>query len=110
MNIELLREVRDQITVAHHIPGRMRLKFSLSLARHPRAKELADTAELPQGITGARVNLMARSMILEYDTAVVAPEVFKDFFKSSDPERFAAACARLEEVFGPVDGYLAAEA
>lgn len=106
MNLELLRELRDQINVAHHIPGRIRLKFGYKLARHPRAKELADTKETPPGVTSLRINLMACSMVMEYDTARLTPATLDDFFTSKDPERFALACQALETLFGSYDHLL----
>lgn len=67
--------LRRHVDVAHHVPGRIRLKLAIAaLAELPGfAPEpfLALLQQLPVRI--ARVNMAALSVVVEYDPAVIAP-------------------------------------
>ncbi len=85
-------ELRSLIKVAHHIPGRIRLKFSPDILSHPAApflKDLATNSEVQEklvdkGFINATPNLMARSLVLEYETSRIAPQTLDTFFNGKD--------------------------
>ena len=87
-------ELRSLITVAHHIPGRIRLKFSPDILSHPAApflKDLATNGEvqgklMDKGFISATPNLMARSLVIEYDTGRIAPDILDTFFHGKNVE------------------------
>lgn len=80
------------ITVAHHIPGRIRLKFSKDILSHPVLHAFASLAgdkdvhaTLKQnGFVRATPNLMARSLTIEYNAAHIAPQTLDSFFSGTD--------------------------
>lgn len=81
---ERLRSSARAIHIAHHIPGRIRLK----LAADPGGLALPATAELKrfqellgkiQGVRSLQVNLLARSCTVEYDPRVIPFAAWSDF-------------------------------
>lgn len=88
---ETLFSLRRHISVAHHVPGRIRLKFSLSVLDDPRARELiaaAEEAEPPAWVLGRRLNKFGRSLVVEYDPAVVDHRLLEEALTTSDEARF----------------------
>ena len=79
-------ELKNLITIAHHVPGRIRLKLNLRILQHPAAKALASlSGGKPEvGLLSARLNPLAQSLVLEYDTSKISPETLDDFLTSSD--------------------------
>lgn len=94
MDEELLMDFRGLASVKHHIPGRLRLVLDPAIRNHPRFDEMGEhtDAVLP-GMLSARVNLLARSLVVEYDVARTAYETVQEFFTTTDDER-ARAIAR----------------
>ena len=62
---------RDFLTIAHHVPGRIRIKLAVSgLARLPKV-DPAPFLELVKHIRGVkmtRINVAALSVVIDYDT------------------------------------------
>ncbi len=70
-------------TIAHHIPGRVRLKFdggSIAAAElreiHP--ERLRVSLEGVRGVFSVRLNMLARSCTVEYDETVIPGEAWED--------------------------------
>lgn len=60
--------------IAHHIPGRIRLKFTYESAKGLEMKQISLTPELiyeAPGIENIRVNRATGSVTIEYDSAVL---------------------------------------
>jgi len=75
--IDRLIDLAGQTTIVHHIPGRIRLKVKLPgllLARDLDAEELANRFA---GILDARSNAAARSIVISYDTQIIAPDLWE---------------------------------
>jgi hypothetical protein len=73
--LERLFELACHIEIAHHIPGRIRLKLKLaglSVAQDIELENLMNFA----GITETRTNIAARSIVISYDNALIAPELW----------------------------------
>jgi hypothetical protein len=73
----------NRVHIAHHIRGRIRLR----LTSHPKELSSADgqTAEQLQtllaqapGIRSVRINLLARSCLIEYDPKAIPDQAWKD--------------------------------
>lgn len=82
-------KVRPYIGIAHHIPGRIRLKVSWgALAAVPGF----DTAQMEtmigamHGIRNVRLNRAAGSATVEYDHSLIAPALWQQLTGSSDEE------------------------
>jgi hypothetical protein len=75
--IDRLIDLAGQTEIVHHIPGRIRLKVKLPgllLARDLEAPELVNFFA---GIVDARTNVAARSIVISYDTQVIAPDLWE---------------------------------
>ena len=76
MDFSVLMDLRHHLSVAHHVPGRIRVKFGLKLLCDPGAKQALERLggrELPPAILSARINPMGRSVVVEYDAGAVDP-------------------------------------
>ncbi len=99
MDLSLLMDCRDYLSVAHHIPGRLRLRFSLAVLADPRAMDLLASARaacLPPALRGVRVNAPARSVVIEYDPAVIAPDLLEEALTTQDKGRFRILAEQLK--------------
>ena len=75
--IDKLIDLAGQTEIVHHIPGRIRLKLKLTallLAMDLDASELVNHFA---GILDARTNAAARSIIISYDTQIIAPDLWE---------------------------------
>jgi hypothetical protein len=102
MNLDHLYEMRGMLSIAHHVPGRLRLKLDPRIREHPGAalieslsKRLPDT-----GLLHVRLNPMARSLVLGYDTSRIAPQVLEEFLVSRDAARVAELAETIATFFG----------
>lgn len=101
--------LRDYLKIAHHIPGRIRVKVSPAILANPEALRLAasvDLGELGNGgnghpaIINTRVNKSAGSLVLEYDPIMIAPASIEELFKTRDDVRFEQLLTRLADLLG----------
>lgn len=82
--------------VAHHIPGRLRVKLGGDTGRLPGKAEalaLLDRLRSLEGVAAVQVNALARSCTVEYAPGVILPEAWDDLLSGRDT---AAAGALLE--------------
>lgn len=84
MTAQDLLAVRDLIAVAHHIPGRIRLKFDMAIRHHPAYDAVRCGAVGLPGIRTARLNPMAGSMTIEYDTGRLPFHAVQALFTTMD--------------------------
>lgn len=99
MDLQLLMDCREYLSVAHHVPGRIRLRFSLGVLSDPRAMDLLASARdtvLPAAVRSVRVNPPARSVVIEYNTAVIAPDLLEEVLTTRDEERFRTLATHLK--------------
>lgn len=73
-----LRRLVAALTVAHHIPGRIRLKLSgMAVGGGDVAPQtIVATLSAVDGVTSVAVNPLARSCTIEYDTAKISPRAW----------------------------------
>lgn len=100
MTLNEFMEIRSLISVAHHVPGRLRLKLDPSIRRHPEAENLRDLEKRDAGILGARLNPMARSLVIDYDPKRVSHKALHEFLTSPDAERVAELAENFANMFG----------
>jgi hypothetical protein len=104
----ILLRLRDYVNVAHHIPGRIRLRIMPGLRHDPQALELARTMDLDSwgngdgwpAIINTRLNLKGGSLVVEYDPEMVPPEMITELFSSRDADRVKQLTEQLAELFG----------
>lgn len=83
-----LRRFATLLRIAHHIPGRVRLKLGTAADA-----DLAEAVQLAKrfgrsitdapGIRSVSVNLLARSCTVEYDPARIPPAAWEDLVRGA---------------------------
>lgn len=79
----LLSRFVSVLSIAHHIPGRIRLKLAGSLDVHMAtlandANSFARAAQQTPGIHSVSVNPLAKSCTVEYDAVLIPPVAWAD--------------------------------
>lgn len=100
MNMRELLEMRTLVAVAHHVPGRLRLRLDPQLREHPAAREFGQWSANGSGILATRLNPMARSLVVEYDPKRIDPDNLEKFLVGADDEQAMALAETLAKVFG----------
>jgi hypothetical protein len=100
MNMRELLEMRALVDVAHHVPGRLRLRLDPRLREHPAAREFGAWSANGSGILATRLNPMARSLVVEYDPKRIDPATLETFLVGADDVQAAALAETLAKVFG----------
>lgn len=88
------------LRIAHHIPGRVRLKLAANAdaglaATVDEAKRFGRAVTATPGIRAVNVNLLARSCVVEYDPKRIPPAAWQDLVAGT---RSTAAAALLETI------------
>lgn len=103
MNLDDLLQLRPLLHVAHHVPGRLRLKFDPAIQKNQSVishlsslmKSLPDT-----GLYHIRLNPFARSLVLEYDAARIAYADLQEFLTSKDEFRTRQLVTAMASLLG----------
>ncbi len=75
---DLLSRLRRHLSIAHQVPGRVRLRVGLGALAEVQARPIeSGVSDLKRyrGVTETRVNLAARSAVISYDPKVI-PDTF----------------------------------
>ncbi len=100
--IDRLIEVAAQTAIAHHVPGRIRLKVKLSGLLLAQDLDAADLMKCFIGILDARTNAAARSIIISYDESVISPHFWERMVNGKkDPSLRQSAREQLERLLRP---------
>jgi len=124
MELKELMDLRQYLKVAHHIPGRIRLRFATKLLTAPALREVREKPEglvktlfgvdaLPQidgaamaenpaivpGIKDVRLNLTGRSIVMEYDPVVWEPSWLDEMMMSSDENHLSSLANTMLDNF-----------
>lgn len=98
MNMHTLARLRRYLQVKHHIPGRIRVVYDQRLAAAPEVRELVrNHGELPPGVRGVRLNLLAMSVVIEYDPARIQPGLLEELATTACDDRAARIVQELDE-------------
>ena len=101
MDFNLLMSLRQYLTIKHHVPGRIRIKFGLKMLADPRVQtlktEMVDK-KTPSCIKEIKLNMFTRSLIIEYDPGIVEPEKLQEALTTKDEARFQELAAEREAV------------
>lgn len=97
--IERLIEVAAHTGIVHHIPGRIRLKLRMSGLLPARNLDADDLVKYFEGILDARVNAASRSIVINYDEKVIAPELWERLVNGKkDPQQRGSVRQQLEKL------------
>lgn len=101
MDFNLLMDLRRHLTIKHHVPGRVRIKFGLKLLTDPKAQALKKHSEgkaSPDCIHSTKVNFFTRNVIIEYDPEILVPEKLHEALTTLDQARFDKLIAEFETI------------
>ena len=86
-DLEELFTLAPHLEIAHHIPGRIRLRIRLTGLSALSRVDLQDIASAIPGIHSVRVNAAARSAVIEYDSTQISPDTWNKLGQlGSNPE------------------------
>ena len=89
--IDALLDHLMYLQVAHHVPGRIRIKASWSAAPKLAGVHEADLARIIAGVPGIldyRINRKALSLVIRYDPNTLAPALWEEIaLLGCDPSR-----------------------
>jgi hypothetical protein len=89
-DIELFRRFVAHVHIAHHLPGRIRLKLTPvkfddeERAAMARVKGFQKALDTIPGVSSIRLNLLARSCTVEYDTRIIPAAAWQDVLSGVD--------------------------
>ncbi|MGQ3674504.1 hypothetical protein ACT6QH_03245 [Xanthobacter sp. TB0139] len=81
--------LRRFVTIAHHVPGRIRMKLDMkALAHLPKVdpSPFVDLIARVQGVQSTRVNKAALSVVVEYDPKKIAFPIWEKLLKADAAE------------------------
>ncbi|QIZ76227.1 HMA2 domain-containing protein [Ferrimonas lipolytica] len=104
---ELTNEIlslRQWVHIGHHIPGRIRLKFNSAivakLARYKTTQTMEHAIQFAP-LKRYQLNSETNSLLLEYDAAVIEPQLLDRLFHDDD-QQARAACTSLINTLTPI--------
>ncbi len=99
---EDLLALAPHIEIAHHIPGRIRMKVMSSGLHLARKTDLTRFKQLLPGICDIRINPMARSVIIDYDPGRLPPSLWQKLqHLRVDPGKALEAAEQLTALLAP---------
>jgi len=99
--IQTLLDIVPHLEIAHHIPGRIRLRISFSGIESLQGVDLGDHVNQIPGILSVRVNALALSAVVEYDPERLAPGLWEALAGLKDrPEQTKLVVDRLLALWG----------
>ena len=97
--LELLFDLVSHVTVLDHKPGELQLKFSLSILSGPDPSGVKRLIRAMPGIVDTRINLLARTLTIDYDPNLIGYELWDSVFEvKQNPEKKAEVVKQLTEV------------
>ncbi|KIX15459.1 hypothetical protein X474_04125 [Dethiosulfatarculus sandiegensis] len=94
--------------MAHHVPGRIRIKFDPAIIAAPQAEVFSKWWQekksqgngLSKVVVTHRFNMASRSLVLEYDRKRVDFKLLDELFNSNDLNRVTSLINQLAEDIG----------
>ena len=106
MKAATMMKLRGYLKIAHHIPGRIRLKIKPGLLADPEALKLAGSVKFDRFGAGAkaiintRFNGGAGSLVIDYDPEQASPGLITELFSSPDADRVEQLVGQLADQLG----------
>ncbi len=90
----------EETEIAHHIPGRIRLRFNNTiLTMWPKLngikKKVQGVLDQIEAIKDVRLNLYAGSVVVQYDTDLLPPGFWQQVVEENDVERLREEVKKL---------------
>ncbi len=87
MNLQPFLELRRYLQIAHHVPGRIRLRIKLALVKEFKRVDAGvfnDVMQAVNGISSVRVNTAAGSVVVNYRPEAIDPTWWKTLLEGDD--------------------------
>ncbi|MFC3187231.1 HMA2 domain-containing protein [Shewanella intestini] len=81
--------MRRWVVIAHHVPGRIRLKYKLGLVAQLMQFNLSNVDEVIEQVPAFlsyKLNKSTGSIVIEYDAKLVTPQWVEQLFGESDEQ------------------------
>lgn len=88
-DLNSLMTLRRHVEIAHHIPGRLRLRFTNKLVSSLSKHRLSDLESLcdPEGyLRSYTLNTATGSLVLEYNAKTLPPALLSQLFGPDEPD------------------------
>lgn len=85
--IDIVLKLRTWVRIAHHIPGRIRLKYKLGIIAHLARFNAHDIERVLDRIPAFRnykINSSTGSILIEYDSDLISPQLLETLFSQDD--------------------------
>lgn len=97
----VLTRLAPYLSIAHHVPGRIRLKLDEAAIGDPQLRAAGERLRAAlaglRGLRSIRLNVLARSCIVEYDNGVIPDEAWPDLLAGRDTRAAETLFALLRE-------------
>lgn len=94
MDTTLLSRLRPHVTLAHHLPGRLRLRAGIGLAASGLTGALEGLRTTP-GVDRVTVSPATGSVLVEYDPASLSPALIQGLFEARSADEFRRVALAL---------------
>jgi hypothetical protein len=106
-----LLALRPYVRLAHHLPGRLRIKVRPGVAAVQALLQHADVGmealrQLLPGVRSLRFNALSGSMLLEYDPKIIPFALVDAFFRTTSAEEAGCLLDRLLSFIAPANKQL----
>jgi hypothetical protein len=103
--VYFLLELAPHVSMASHIPGRVRLKVSrkgIDVARSKSPSRLKENLHSIRGVKSFRFKLLSRSLVVDYDPEVLEGDLWEDLAKlEGDPVSAVKVSERVRALIEP---------
>lgn len=98
MDLRVLAELKEYLTVKQHTPGRLKVKVDLNIRNHPKLPELQNAAKDGSAvIKKTNLNIFTQTLTVEYDSSLLPYEGLQELLTSNDADRVTELAAGLME-------------
>jgi len=92
--IKTALKLRRWVTLSHHIPGRMRLKYKMGIMLHLatfKTSDIENTLASVPAFKHYKLNKETGSILIEYDATMITPHLIEALFSASEEDAKQAA-------------------
>lgn len=100
-HIDKALKLRKWVSIGHHIPGRVRLKYKLGIIAQLasfRNKEIEQAIASVPAFKNYKINEATGSIVIEYDATSIQPSTIDALFSDSAVEAEQACYALAEQL------------
>lgn len=99
--MQSLIALRKYISIEKHQAGSILLKFSMKVLSDATAMDIikqAKNEKMPTAVKKSSLNLISRTIQIDYDASIINPEEFTDILTTTSRERFNTLVQKYESI------------